>query len=131
VIVVDTSAVIEALVAWPPRPELRDRLSGAGQLNAPHVIDLEVLQALRRLLSTGELTKDRASDVRWDFADLAITRYPHFPLSDRIWELRANLTAYAAAFVALAEALEAPLVTTDARLARSPGHGATVELFAD
>ena len=67
--------------------------------------------------------------VRTDFLDLAIVRYPHTPLLDRIWELRANLTAYDAAFVALSEALDAPMITCDAALAGVPGHSADVELF--
>ena len=84
-------------------------------------------QVLRRLVAQGLLSVDRAGDARTDYADLAILRYPHLPFLDRIWELRANLTASDAAFVALSEALGAPLVTTDARLAAAPGHRAHVE----
>ena len=67
--------------------------------------------------------------ARMDFGDLAIVRYPHEPLNDRVWELRHNLTAYDATFIALAEALDAPLVTCDGRLAAARGHRARVELF--
>lgn len=130
-IVVDTSAVIEVLAARPARSPLRDRLETAGGLHAPHLLDVEVLQVLRGLVAGGKLSLERAMGARWDFDDLVITRYPHAPLRERIWELRDNLTAYDAAFVALAEALDAPLVTTDRRLARSPGHEASVELYAD
>ncbi len=95
----------------------------------PHLIDTEVLHALRRLTITGEISEDRAADARNDFAELALIRYPHQPLSDRVWELRHNLTAYDATFGALAEALGVPLVTCDARLASAPGYRAHVELF--
>jgi predicted nucleic acid-binding protein len=95
----------------------------------PHLIDIELLHALRRLNALGELTADRAADARVDFRDLALVRYPHVSLSDRIWELRDNLTAYDAAFVALAESLDAPLVTCDARLGAAPVHDAQIEVF--
>lgn len=127
-IVVDTSAVIGALAGGSGAVALRDRVSGAG-LHAPHVIDLEFLQTLRRLVAAGSLSYESAVLARHDFADLSLTRYAHFPLADRVWSLRSNMSAYDAAFVALAESLGAPLVTTDARLARAPGHGATIELF--
>jgi len=128
-IVVDTSAVIAALLDPAPPAGLVDRLAGA-ELHAPHLIDVEMLHALRRLLTVGVIEVDRADEVRRDYDDLLIRRYPHTPLGDRVWALRDNLTAYDAAFVALAEALGAPLVTCDARLAGAPGHGADVALFA-
>ena len=130
VLVVDTSAVLDALVGAAPPPGLIERLATDGDLHAPHLIDVEMLHALRRLSLRGDLSDDRAADVRTDFAELALVRYPHEELGDRIWDLRHNLTAYDAAFVALAEALGAPLVTCDGRLAEAPGHAARVELFA-
>jgi predicted nucleic acid-binding protein len=130
VLVVDTSAVIGALVGRPPSDAVIERLATDGDLSAPHLLDVEFLHALRRLALGGELSEDRAADARGDFADLAITRYEHTVVADRIWQLRHGLTAYDAAFVALAELLDVPLVTCDARLARAPGHHATVELFA-
>jgi predicted nucleic acid-binding protein len=129
VLVVDTSAVVGALVAHPPNQALVDRLRADGDLHAPHLLDVEVLHALRRLVLGGQLTEDRAVDVRADFADLTVVRYGHAPLADRTWELRNNLTAYDATFVALAEALHVPLVTCDARLAGAPGNVAVVELY--
>lgn len=78
---------------------------------------------------TQSISEERAADARRDFAELSIVRYPHHPLSDRIWELRHNLTAYDATFVALAELLTVPLITCDARLASAPGHEAAIELF--
>jgi predicted nucleic acid-binding protein len=130
VLVVDTSAVLDALVGAEPPAGLIERLAADGDLHAPHLIDVEILHALRRLSLSGDLSDDRAADVRTDFAELAVVRYPHEELGDRIWELRHNLTAYDAAFVALAEALGAPLVTCDGKLAETPGHVARVELFA-
>jgi predicted nucleic acid-binding protein len=111
VLVVDTSAVVDALAGRPP------------------LLEVELLQALRGLVAAGHLSEDRAADARSDFADLAIVRYEHGFLADRIWELRHNLTAHDAAFVALSEALDVPLVTCDRRLAGAPGHRARVELF--
>lgn len=128
-IVVDTSAVLAVLTGRPRDEDLVRRLADDADLHAPHLIDVEVVHALRRLVSSGDLTQDRAADVRSDFADLSIVRYPHSPLADRMWELRHALSAYDAAFVALAEALGIPLVTCDLRLARAAGHQARIEAF--
>ena len=76
------------------------------------------------------MTEDRASDMRTDFGDLAIVRYPHQPLADRMWELRHNVSACDATFVALSELLAVPLVTCDGRLAASSGRQAEIELFS-
>ena len=127
-IVLDTSAALDALVGRPRNDRLVTRL-GDGELHAPHLIDVEMLHALRRLVATGDLSEERAADARTDFADLVIVRYPHVPLSDRAWELRHNFTAYDATFVALSEALAVPLVTCDQRLAEAPGHEAVIEVF--
>lgn len=126
-LVVDTSAVLAALAERTPDRALVQRLSDDGDLHAPHLIDVEILQALRGLVRGGKLSEDRAYDVRTDVADLAITRYGHEPLADRVWALRGNLTAYDAVFVALAEVLDIPLVTCDARLGAAPG--VVVELY--
>ena len=128
-LVIDTSAVAAALVGRPTDSRLVDRLGNDGDLHAPHLLDVELLHALRRLVRTGQLTQERAADARADFAELTVVRYGHQPLADRAWDLRDSLTAYDATFVALAEALEVPLVTCDARLARASGHRAAVELF--
>jgi len=129
VLVVDSSAVLEALAARNPAPGLVERLAADGDLHAPHLLDTEVLHALRRLLRRGQISGERAHDARTDFAELTLVRYPHEPLNDRVWELRENLTAYDATFVALAEELEVPLITCDARLGAAPGHHADVELY--
>jgi predicted nucleic acid-binding protein len=128
-LVVDTSAVLEALAARDPAPRLIERLAADGDLHAPHLIDTELLHALRGMGIRREISDERAADALSDFAELALVRYPHQPLNDRVWELRHNLTAYDATFVALAEVLAAPLITCDARLASAPGHKAQIELF--
>jgi predicted nucleic acid-binding protein len=128
-LVVDTSAILDAIASSEPAAGLVERLSDDGDLHAPHLIDVEVLHALRGMVARGEISEDRAADARTDFADAALLRYPHEPLGDRIWELRHNLGAYDATFVALAEALAAPLVTCDTHLAAAPGHDAAIELF--
>lgn len=127
-IVVDTSAVLRALIGRPVDVPLIERIRDE-ELHAPHLIDVEIVHALRRLVSDGRLAEDRADDARADFVDLAIVRYPHHPLIERMWDLRHNLSAYDAAFVALGEALGVPLITSDRRLAGAAGHQATIELF--
>jgi predicted nucleic acid-binding protein len=129
VLVVDTSAVVDALAGRPPDERLLARLGADGDLHAPHLLDVELLHALRGLVAAGRLGEDRAADARSDFADLAIVRYEHGFLADRIWELRDILTAYDAAFVALSETLGVPLVTCDRRLAGAPGLRGRVELY--
>jgi len=128
VIVVDSSVVVD-LVSYGRRwAEIHERLRGDDELHAPHLIDVEVAGALRRLVVRGTLPGDRAADALLDASDLPITLYPHRALVARAWELRARLTIADGVYVALAEALDAPLVTTDARLARAGGHEATIEL---
>jgi len=109
--------------------DLVDRLKSEDQWNAPHLIDVEFLNALRRLVFTGLVTDERAAYARADFADLTIERFPHEPFAERIWELRHNLTAYDAAYVALSEELEVPLITCDAGPAGAPGIQTSIELF--
>lgn len=126
-LVLDASALLDALVAERPEPDLLARLA-SDQAAAPHLIDLEVLHALRRLERQGDLSADRAADARADFADVSVIRFPHQHLADRIWELRGNLSAYDGAYVALAEALGCPLITCDVGLARAASI-ASVECF--
>jgi predicted nucleic acid-binding protein len=130
VLVVDTSAVLEALASRTPAPGLVERLAHDSDLHAPHLIDTEILHALRRMTIAKTISDERAADARSDFAELTLSRYSHQPFGDRVWELRHNLTAYDATFIALAEALDAPLITCDARLGAAPGHFARIELFA-
>lgn len=129
-VVVDASAVLEALAAQRPAAGLMARLSEQEVLHAPHLIDVELLHGLRRMLQRGQAVAATVPEVRRDLADLAIVRHAHLPHADRVWELRDNLTAYDATYVALAEALRLPLVTCDAGIAGAPGHQATIELFS-
>lgn len=129
-IVVDASAAIELLLNTPAAPRVAVRvLASRESLHAPHLIDLEVAQVLRRWERTGALSVARGAEALQDLADLPLTRYPHQVLLPRIWALRRNATAYDAAYLALAEALGATLVTCDAALASVPGHAARVEVI--
>jgi predicted nucleic acid-binding protein len=129
VLVADTSAVLEAIATRDPAPGLVERPAEDGDLHGPHLIDTELLHALRRMSLKNQISDDRAEDARSDFADLARVRYPHPPLNGRVWELRHSIKAYDATFIALAEALSAPLITCDARPAAAPGHTAKIELY--
>jgi predicted nucleic acid-binding protein len=130
VIVVDASAMLEVLLNTPAGARVAERLSAAGEtLHAPHLLDLEVAQVLRRYAASGEVDPQRGAQALEDLADLPLARYPHDAFLSRIWELRDNLTAYDAAYVALAEVLEAPLVTRDAALASPRIHRARIELM--
>lgn len=127
-IVVDASAVLEVLLQTERGRSIEGRLFGGELLNAPHLLDLEVAQVLRRYVLRGGLSAERAEGALRDLSDLRIERYPHQLFLGRIWELRSNVTAYDAAYLALAEALDAPLLTMDRRLAGVPGCGAAVEV---
>ncbi len=127
-VVPDSSALLHAFEARTPDPALLRRL-GAAHLHAPHLLDVEFLSGLRGLVRGKKLSTDRADDARDAYGDLVITRYSMAGLADRIWTLRENLTAYDASYVALAEALDCPLVTSDAKLAKAPGHFADIEVF--
>lgn len=129
-IVVDASALLEVLLRTPAAKAVEDRMFAPDQtLHAPHLIDVEVAQVVRRYAANGEIDGDRGRQALADLADLSLQRYPHDLLLPRIWDLRSNLTAYDAAYVALAEALEAPLLTRDRRLASAAGHRARVDLI--
>ncbi|MDQ3941498.1 MAG: type II toxin-antitoxin system VapC family toxin [Actinomycetota bacterium] len=130
-IVLDASAVVAVLLDPGSGAErIRERIESPGEsLHVPHVMDLEVLHALRRQALRGALSPRRSAEALEDLANIMFVRYPHTSLIQRIWELRENVTAYDAAYVALAEALDAPLVTMDARLAQASGHNAAVELY--
>ena len=129
-IVLDASAASDWLLQTPAGRRIEDRLySQSESLHAPHLVDIEVTQVLRRLVRERTLVANRADDAIRDFLDLWITRYPHFALLPRIWELRHSLSVYDAAYVALAELLEVPLLTRDKKMASAAGHYAVVEVI--
>jgi predicted nucleic acid-binding protein len=128
VIVVDASALLEILLRTPAAKAVEGRLFDARQtLHAPHLLDIEVAQVVRRYSMRGEIDGERGRAALADLADFPLRRYPHGLLLPRVWELRANLTAYDAVYVALAEVLDAPLVTRDHRLAAASGHQARID----
>jgi predicted nucleic acid-binding protein len=130
VIVVDASALTELLLQTPVGTRVEARLFRDGDdFHAPHLLDVEVVQALRRLGRAGEVHPDRLAEAIADLTAFDLLRHPHVDLLGRAWELRNNTTAYDAVYLALAEALDAPLVTCDGPLGAVPGHGAQVEVI--
>lgn len=128
-IVLDASAAIEWLLQSPVGVRIDQRIfSPSETLHAPHLLDVEVAQVLRRYVRDKSITAQRGQEALEDLIDIPLTRYPHDFLIPRIWELRATLTAYDAAYVALAELLDAPLLTCDGKIASAPGHYANVEV---
>lgn len=120
-IVVDASVVADLLLCVPDSGTLAERVLARGEVAcAPHLLDLEVAQVLRRYVRVGELTAERAAAALDDLTALPIDRYPHTLLLRRIWDYRDNLTAYDAAYLALAEALDCRVITRDARFASAP-----------
>jgi predicted nucleic acid-binding protein len=130
VIVVDASVIVTALADDGPDGDSARALLVDERLATPHLLDLEVVSAWRRLLSSGSIDERRASLAMTDLRGLRIERVPHWQLIDRCWELRDNLTIYDAAYVALAEMLDVALLTADTRLARAPGIRCRVDLLA-
>lgn len=130
-IVIDASALIELLLNTPRAAPIADRaLTSNESVHAPHLVDVEVTQVLRRYARSGVLTSLRARQSLDDLADFPIERHAHTDLLPRAWQLRDAMTAYDAMYVALAEALSASLLTCDARLARAHGHSARIELLS-
>jgi predicted nucleic acid-binding protein len=135
-LVVDASAVTELVLGRPAGDVVAEHFTSHGfALHAPHLLDVEVVSALRRLVSSREATTERAGEAIADLLDLPIERYPHDILVPRVWQLRENFSAYDASYVALAEALAdgpVPLLTADARLARAvAAHADVPVLLAD
>ena len=128
-IVIDASAVLELLLLTPKAAQLEAlALTSGQQLNAPHLLDVEVTQTLRRLVLAGELPPRRAEQALDDYSQLVIERHSHRDLIKRAWQLKDSLTAYDAIYVALAEALDSVLLTCDGRMARAHGHHARIRL---
>ncbi|HEY9549103.1 MAG TPA: type II toxin-antitoxin system VapC family toxin [Kiloniellaceae bacterium] len=128
-IVVDASALLEVLLRTEAAEAVETRLFATGEtLHAPHLLDVEAAQVIRRYAAAGEIDPEQGRAALDDLADFPLRRYPHDFLLPRVWELRANLTAYDAVYVALAEALDAPLLTRDKRLAAGAGRAARIEV---
>ncbi len=129
-IVLDASAMVEWLLDTPTGGRVGDRILARREtLHAPHLLDVEVAQALRRCVAANILSAIRGGEALRDLAELPFARYPHDPLLPRVWELRESLTAYDAVYIALAEALGAPLITCDSKLRSATGHRASVEVI--
>lgn len=129
-IVLDASAVVDWLLQTAEGQHIEHRIyARAETLHTVHLLDVEFAQVLRRLVREKTLTAKRAEEAIEDLSALRLTRYAPVLLLDRIWRLRQNLSAYDAAYVALAEELQAPLITRDSRIASAPGHSAVVEVF--
>jgi predicted nucleic acid-binding protein len=129
VIVLDASALVELLLNTATGRTIATRIADpALGLHVPHLADVEVAQALRRYAKDGELDVADAAVALEDLRSLDLQRHAHEPLLERVWELRHNLSAYDAVYVALAEVLDTVLLTCDGRLARAPGLARRVQL---
>ena len=129
-IVLDASAVVDWLLQTPVGKRIEQRIyARKDTLHTVYLLDVEFAQVLRRLVREGTLARKRAEEAIEDLIAVRITRYAPVLLLDRIWQLRQNLSAYDAAYVALAEELKAPLITRDQRSAAAPGHAAMIEVF--
>ena len=129
-VVLDASVVVELVLGTRVGAKARERLLDPRiSLHGPELLDLEVLNVLRRYVQAGRVAGDRAEAAVRRLNELDLRRHRHGPMLPRIWSWRANLTAYDATYVTLAEVLGGPLLTTDARLTRTPGLPVLVELF--
>jgi predicted nucleic acid-binding protein len=129
-IVLDASATVDWLLQTPTGHRIEQRVYAHNDtLHSVHLLDVEFAQVLRRLVRERTLTLRRAEEAMEDLTALRVTRYAPVLLLNRIWRLRQNLSAYDAAYIALAEELKAPLITRDQKLAAAPGHAAAVEVF--
>ena len=129
-IVLDASAAIDWLLQTGVGRRIDHRIYVQNEtLHSPHIIDLEVAQVFRRLVREAIIPARRAEEAIIDLMDLRMTRYPHFLFLSKIWQRRHNLSAYDAAYVALAEEIGATLITRDARLAAATGRALAVEVF--
>ncbi len=129
-IVLDASSTIEWLLQTWAGARVAQRILSSGEtLHAPHLLDVEVTQVFRRHVARGAISASRAEEALQDLLELRVSRHPHGLFLWRVWELRDNLTAYDAVYVALAEGLDATLLTCDGKLALAPGHHARVEVI--
>jgi predicted nucleic acid-binding protein len=124
-LVLDASAMLELLLKTTRAVRWAERLFER-ELHAPHLLDVEVMHALRRMAQANAITDIAAQRAFYGLKELPLFRHPHWPLLPQIWDLRLSLTAYDAAYVTLAETLNIPLFTCDAKLSRSHGHHAEI-----
>lgn len=130
-IVLDASSLVELLIGTSLGKEVAKRIADPDlSLHVPHLADVEVVQALRRYVRDGELDLSAARAAIGVLRSLDLERHAHEPLLDRVWARRQNLSAYDAVYVALAEVLDATLLTCDGRLARAPGRSGRIELLS-
>ncbi len=130
-IVLDASAAVDVLLNIGASARIRARIEAEDYdgIRVPHLFEVEILHTLRREYLRGLLSDERSEIALNRLSTMKLTHHPHTPFIERVWELKDNVTAYDASYIALAETLDAPLITTDGRLARSSGHRARVELF--
>jgi len=128
--VLDASATIDWLLRTEVGQRIEERIYARDEsLHAPYLLDLEVMQVLRRMVYRREIPDWRGDEAVVDFLRLRVMLYPHRTLLRRIWQMRHNFSAYDAAYVALAEQLGATLITLDTRLAAASGHQASIEIL--
>ena len=127
-VVIDASAVVAALVDGGPDGRWAELELAEESLAAPHLMPVEAANILRRAVVAGDLSADVAALAHDDLVQLRVELFPYEPHAHRVWQLRDNLTAYDAWYVSVAEALDAPLVTLDARIARAPGPRCDIRL---
>ena len=128
--VIDASAAIELLLDTARGRRLSERLdAGAPEIQVPHLVDLEIAQVLRRYVRRGTVSADQGAEALRHWRSLQLERYEHRRFLSRVWELRDNVSAYDAVYVALAEALSTVLVTADRKLAGAPGLDGRIELI--
>lgn len=129
--VLDASVVVELVLVTRTGMEIGRRLADpAVSLHSPELVDLEVLNTIRRYVQAKRVTPSRATVAVRNLIELDLQRHRHGPMLERIWARRSNVTAYDAAYITLAEILDGPLLTTDGRLARAPNLLIPVEVFA-
>lgn len=129
-IVLDASAAVDWMLQTSAGRQIEKRIYSRNEsLHAPHLLDVEIAQVLRRLAREAVISAQRAEEAIQDLMDLRVTRYPHFVFLARVWQLRHNLSAYDATYVALAESLSATLITRDVRLASASGRTVAVQVF--
>jgi predicted nucleic acid-binding protein len=122
--------MLELLLNTPAAPHIAERVFTEREtLHAPHLIDVEVAQVLRRYAASGHIDATRGLQALRDLSEFPLVRYAHDLFLGRIWDLRHSVTAYDAVYIALAEALPAPLLTRDRKLASATGHRAKVEVL--